>query len=561
MRKERRSTLSRIVALLLAAVMCMAMFAGCKKEEAPAAESPTDVVEQVGVQWTEAGVPFINETFEGSEHCGLERGEVAFEVVTEQVTDEEGKTADNKALHVSNRTESWNGVNFAADEFRGNKISAWAKVKSASSGIHVTLQYDLAGTTSYTWIASMAGSETEYVSVGGEKTIPAEAKNIFVYVESDSLSDLYVDDVTVRVIGAYTSYAEKEDAGYADYTKYEQLKDVYADYFNIGCAVPATYVSNTHKEYIDLVTRQFNAITFENEFKPDGILDYASSKADLEKYNESPAVKFDNVIETLDYARDNNIKVRGHVLTWHSQTPEWLFYEDYDTSKSYASRELMLKRMENYIKSVLTWCEENYPGVFYAWDVVNEAIDDNTDKLRTNVPWTLTVGEDWVQYAFKFARQYAGEGVKLFYNDYNEFKIGKCNGIIDLLTPVAKAGNIDGVGMQGHIDAKVAPSMFVDCAWDYANKLGVVINVTELDIEQSTAADKEAAQGRYYNKFFRSLIEAKKEGLPLEAVTIWGLCDNLSWKADTKPLLFNGDLSAKPAFDGMVLAAKGEEMK
>ena len=50
--------------------------------------------------------------------------------------------------------------------------------------------------------------------------------------------------------------------------------------------------------------------------------------------------------------------MRGHTLVWHSQTPDWLFYEDYDTSKKYVDRDTMLKRMEAYIKKVMTFCKE-----------------------------------------------------------------------------------------------------------------------------------------------------------------------------------------------------------
>lgn len=552
MKNRQNPFIRRFAAVLLAVCMLAAMLAGCAKpvEEETAPEE--SVVLEVGVNWDENNVPFILEGFEGEEHCGLERGEVSFEVVEE----EEG----NHALHVSNRTDSWNGVNFAANEFRGNKINAWAKVKCVSTGIHVTLQYDLAGTTSYTWIGSAAGSDASYVSVGGSIAIPAEATNVYVYAEADGLSDIYVDDVSVKVVGEYTPHLEGASIGYADFSGYENLKDVYADYFTIGCAIPMFYVGNPNQEYIQLVTKEFNTVTMENEFKPDGILDFDASKGDLEKYNESPAVKFDNVIPTLDYCRDNGIKVRGHVLTWHSQTPEWLFYEDYDVSKGYASRELMLKRMENYIKSVLTWCEENYPGVFYAWDVTNEAIDDSTNALRADVPWTKTVGNDWVEYAFKFARQYAGEGVKLFYNDYNEFVPAKCVGIINLIKPVAEAGNIDGIGMQGHINTENSIGQFINCAEKYADELGVIINVTELDIEMPAGEDGELKQGEYYRDFFKALIDAKEAGLPIEGVTIWGLCDNLSWKAGTRPLLFNGDLSKKPSFDGMVCAVTGDEL-
>jgi GH35 family endo-1,4-beta-xylanase len=36
------------------------------------------------------------------------------------------------------------------------------------------------------------------------------------------------------------------------------------------------------------------------------------------------------------------------------------------------SKDIMLKRLESYKKQVLSFTNENYPGIIYAWDVVNE---------------------------------------------------------------------------------------------------------------------------------------------------------------------------------------------
>jgi len=541
-RRNNRSALYRVVALLLAICLFATMLVGCGKDK--------DVTEEVttSVKW-ENEIPYVSEDFEGSTHTAFARGEVTMEVV-----DDEG----GKALKVGNRVENWNGANFTAEEFRGNSIAASARVKTDNPAIHLSLQYDLAGSTSYSWIGSGDGIPGAYTSVGGNIDIPAEATNIFVYVEADGAADLYIDDVSIKVNGEYTPYLVAEEIEYTDFNDYPALKELYADYFDIGCAIPDSYVGNSNQQYIQLVTNQFSTITMENEFKPEGLLDAAACKAEPEKYNESPAVVFDDaLVATLDYCRDNGIMVRGHTLTWHSQTPEWLFYENYDTKGKYASRELMLKRMENYIKSVLTWCEDNYPGMFYAWDVTNEAIDDGSSKLRSDVPWTKTVGQDWVEYAFKFARQYAGKGVQLFYNDYNAYQAAKSEGIIELLKPIAEAGNIDGVGMQGHISTGTNIEQFVAAANKYVDELGVVLNVTELDIEMPKKDGGEYLQGVYFNDFFSALIAEKKAGLPLENVTIWGLTDSMSWKADKYPLLFNGDLSNKMAFDGVVCAVNG----
>lgn len=549
--KKSKNAAKRALALLLALSCILVIFAGCaKKEEEPQVEE-IDPSTLPALTWDDNGVPTFKETFEREENEAQARGEVALEVIDR----EEG----GKELHVSGRTDTWNGVNFPADVFAGNAIRAQADLMGADGSARLSLQYEMAGVPTYTWIIT-SPTPGKLTTVVGEIAIPEGAANVFVYVESDSLADLYVDNLTITVKGTYNKPKGAFDS-YADYSSYEKLKDVYADKFMMGCAIPTSYVGNEQAaDILNCVTQQFNAVTFENEFKPDGILDKEACFADPEKYNEAPAVKFDeNLVATLDYCKENDIKVRGHVLIWHSQTPEWLFYENYDVSGEKVGRDLMLKRQENYIKSVLTWCGENYPGVFYAWDVVNEACDDSTNALR-RLNWYNTIGPDYVETAFKFARKYAPEGVKLFYNDYNAYFPEKCEGIIEFLKPVAKAGNIDGVGMQGHINSTIDVQEFVDCAFKYVDELGVVLNVTELDIEMGQGKSAEYDQGVFYKKFFSALLEAKENGLPLEAVTVWGINDARSWKADKFPLLFNADLSKKPAFDGVVCAVTGEDV-
>ena len=62
-----------------------------------------------------------------------------------------------------------------------------------------------------------------------------------------------------------------------------------------------------------------------------------------------------------------------------------------------------------------------------------------------------------MQKAFALARKYTKEyaperTIKLFYNDYNEYFPEKREGIIEILKPIKEAGDVDGVGMQSHID-------------------------------------------------------------------------------------------------------------
>ena len=230
--------------------------------------------------------------------------------------------------------------------------------------------------------------------------------------------------VLVLVFGGF-AFAEEENASLPS------LKETYAGKFDFGTCLPGSAFSNV--KLLTLVKEQFSILTPENELKPDSVLDVAASKELVEEEEDETAVAvhFDAARPLLRFAQSQGLKVHGHVLIWHSQTPEAFFHEGYDIKKPMVDRETMLGRMENYIKEVLTQTEELYPGVIVSWDVVNEAIDDGTNWLRKGSNWYKTVGEDFVVKAFEFARKYAKEGVLLYYNDYNTAYTGKLYGIIN----------------------------------------------------------------------------------------------------------------------------------
>ena len=107
-----------------------------------------------------------------------------------------------------------------------------------------------------------------------------------------------------------------------------------------------------------------------------------------------PVINTDVIDKCLSLAQENDLSVRFHTLVWYSQTPDWYFCKNYTpeydgtgTAKknitNLVDKETMLARIESYVKQVITYAETNYPGVVYAYDVVNEVIDSNGCKLRT----------------------------------------------------------------------------------------------------------------------------------------------------------------------------------
>ena len=144
--------------------------------------------------------------------------------------------------------------------------------------------------------------------------------------------------------------------------EFEQgLYEFYKDDFMVGVALPGSIVKNEGKKLRATILDNFNSMTCENEMKPDALLDKAACQANLEETYTNPVVKFDSCAPAVKFALDNGIRIRLHTLVWHSQTPGWFFTEDYTDNGALVSRDVMLARMENYIKTVLTYFDENYP--------------------------------------------------------------------------------------------------------------------------------------------------------------------------------------------------------
>lgn len=322
------------------------------------------------------------------------------------------------------------------------------------------------------------------------------------------------------------------------------LKEVYAGRFDMGTCVSGRLAAQGG-EYMDFIESQFNILTPENELKPDAVLDVGMSFVLAREDETAVAVRFTAATPILDYARDHGMKVHGHTLLWHNQTPDVFFREGYRNSAPFVSREVMLARLENYISQIMAFMDENYPGLVVSWDVVNEAIDDGTGALRDS-PWLQVVGEDYVACAFELARRYAPEGTLLYYNDYNTAYLGKQNGIVKLLEALMAEGNIDGYGFQMHHGISTPTVAEISASVDRIALLGLRLRVSEMDITVSgNDADSFARQAKMYAEIMKLLDRHAEQ---IEAVQFWGVTDNLSWRASQFPLLFDGDGSPKPAF-------------
>ena len=344
------------------------------------------------------------------------------------------------------------------------------------------------------------------------------------------------------------------------------LKDLCSNYFTLGVGINGSTVQNQTlniPQYKELSLKHFNSCTMTNLMKSCYILDQFGSQDNLKNGNEEPALNFMSIDSTLKWCQENGMKMRGHTLVWHTQAPNWFFREGYADDGDYVDKETMLARMESYIRQLLTHVQEEYPGVIYCWDVVNEAVDpDSADGesdfgCRTKCgedpnPWYDTIGPDYVEMAFTYARKYADKDVKLFYNDYNTFQAPKTAGIYTLCSSLKEKGLIDGIGMQGYWGLDYPPMKDIRTAMTKFSELGLEIQVTEL----SVGVDKEndvmfEKQAKKYKEIFELLYEMDSDnGGPanLTNVTLFGLVDHYREGDTTNSRIFDQNYEPKPSY-------------
>jgi endo-1,4-beta-xylanase len=345
------------------------------------------------------------------------------------------------------------------------------------------------------------------------------------------------------------------------------LKDLCADYFTLGVGINGSTLENQTlniPKYMELSKKHFNSCTMTNLMKSCYILDQFGSQKNLQDGNPEPSLNFSSIDPTLKWCKENDMKMRGHTLVWHTQAPGWFFREGYTDDGEYVDKETMSLRMESYIKQLLTHVQEEYPGVIYCWDVVNEAVDPDSPapesffQCRTKIgndpnPWYDTLGQDYVELAFTYARKYAAEDVKLFYNDYNTYQLPKTEAIYALCESLKEKGLIDGIGMQGYWGIGYPSNKDIETAIRKFAELDLEIQITELSI--GVDEENEAnfiKQGVKYAQVFKMLHDLDTAaGGPanITNVTLFGLVDHYREGDTTNTRIFDKDYQPKPAYN------------
>ena len=474
----------------------------------------------------------------------------------------------------------------------------------------------------------ISGTSAQVLEVGkwtkfeGTYKIPSDAKKVVIRIleqgdwqEAGSciMGKYYVANVSMRKITKPKPEIEKDIPDWKTSVTESLGNDSIA-----GTAIMLSEISDD--TLMELVEKHFNAVTFGNELKPDALFNYqidgnsVPTKTITFEGEELQVPVVNDAGDSLDFSRadamadkilewnnahpDQKIRIRGHVLVWHSQTQEWFFHENYDITKPYVNKETMNRRLEWFISSVFDHyfgeaANGKYDGLFYGWDVVNEAVIGNTyrtDKVsaaeslseirhgNNSSWWHVYESNEFIINAFKYANKYAPANVELYYNDFGETDNTKCEGIVKLINDVKSADGtrLDAFGMQAHYNVDgFSAAQFKSVAKKYAAAAGKV-QLTELDFKASstydgTAATKESEYTKmaYCHKNLYEAIKAlKKEGTNVSGITVWGVIEPNSWLHSQSdlgggasgsaqcPLLFDGNYKAKPAYWAYVDASQ-----
>ena len=367
--------------------------------------------------------------------------------------------------------------------------------------------------------------------------------------------NFYVDNINIT-LGEETVKTDYEYNG-------ESLYKAYEPYLKIGTCMNSYSLANT--EIRKIVLNDFNSVTAENEGKPERILDQTACQ-ELARTDETQVAITTAPFEKIyDFCEAHHIGVRHHTFVWFDQTPQWFFRKNYDQNGAVVSKSVMLARMENFIKTTLEAINSRWPGLVYAIDVSNEGVQNGGIRKKDNNNnnpnyWYETIGDDFVYYAFKYAREYAEEYQALYYNDYAyDYDTNNCKFALNTLLKDAIAEElIDGVGIQGHLDANNFSLDSVITDAQMIKEKGLKCQITELDItvngnNESAFNTQKDAFKRLATRVLQSNAEGKTD---IDAVVFWGVKDDQSWKRNQYPLMFNNNYGKKPAYYGFLEAVQ-----
>lgn len=473
------------------------------------------------------------------------------------------KRSGNASLLVSNRSADWHGATFTVGELTiGNRyeISVWVKMAPgiASGDLKITAKRADDSNPStyleYTEVGRALATNSSWVQISGSYTYTGETPFeafVFESLSGAANASFYVDDLVV--LGEVSGSEPPIGDGLKDWANIP---------LGVAVATSGTASIYTSSQRAALVKANFNQITAENSMK----MRYM--------YSSGTNFSFSDANYLATWAADNSLSLHAHALVWHPdyQLPDWARSPTSNFKNNYT----------NHISTVAA----NFAGKVASWDVVNEALHDSGDSnglsaapdgYRRSVFYEQYGGPGYIDEAFRLARA-ADANAELYYNDFNTENGGeKTDNLVKLVKRLQDNGvPIDGVGFQMHVVSDWPSIATIRQSWqkivDIRPKLK--LKITELDVRVNniydgntsndvTSCSNSDALTRQKARY-KEIIQAYYQVVPADqrgGITLWGIADPDSWFAELTrsdnvkvpgcPLLFDGSLQPKPAYEGV----------
>jgi endo-1,4-beta-xylanase len=260
--------------------------------------------------------------------------------------------------------------------------------------------------------------------------------------------------------------------------------------------------------------------------------------------------------------KTNDQALRGHTLLWHRPQwfPEWLNTYDYGANPVREAERLLT----DHIRTVT----DRYRGQITSYDVVNEAIDHDTNAaIETSMSRAMGSPEAVLDLAFHTAREQLPEG-ELVYNDYMSWEpahAAHCDDVLRLLEGFRKRGvPVDALGIQAHIeifslDPATGVGPYREREWrsflDEVVAMGYRLLITEFDVKEKALptgiAARDAKVADYTRRYFDLMLDYDELG----DILAWGMVDEFNWLQGFAPrddglevrgTPYASDYSAKP---------------
>jgi endo-1,4-beta-xylanase len=321
----------------------------------------------------------------------------------------------------------------------------------------------------------------------------------------------------------------------------------------LGAAAAPAHLAEP--EYSSILAAQFRQLEPENQMKFASI--HPRPGSDPSAYDFAPA---DSLVE---FAGQHDMLVRGHCFVWHQQVAEWVTAGASDHKYDPAA-------LNEILKSHIAAVAGHYAGKVWAWDVVNEAFNDN-GTLRSTIWYDSPgigfagQGAAYIAETFRWAHA-ADPAAKLFYNDYDaELINAKSDAIYSMAKDFRSRGvPLDGIGFQAHINLDFNdPGKLASFAANLKrfSDLGLEVHITELDIAlDSNSAANLALQADLFGKVTAICLQTAT----CRVLQTWGFTDKYSWIPQHSKgrmgwaLPYDASYHTKPAYDSILRALQSK---